>query len=446
MASDQPPPPPSRLRLILRSLQHRNFRLFFIGQGISLIGTWMQQLAMSWLVYRITGQDAFKMSLVTFATQIPSFLLVPFVGVLLDRWNRHRVVITTQTLALVQAGLLAGLAFAQVIEFWHLIVLSTFLGCINAFDMPARQAFLPEMVDKPDDLANAIALNSSLFNGARLFGPMVAGGLIYLVGEAWCFLINALSYVAVIAALLAMIIPRRPREHHPSHVLKGLKEGFAYAFGFAPIRTIILLIAVLSFVGMPYTVLMPVFAVQVLKGDAATLGLLMTASGVGALTGAIYMASRPSVRGLGSRIVLASLLFGVAVMVFSQSVNIWLSLGVLLLTGFGMMITMAGCNTILQTIVEDDKRGRVMSLYTTAFMGISPFGSLLAGGLANWITAPTTVLICGAACLLGAIVFAWQLGPLRAKVRPIYIEKGILPTPMVPAGEAVPEILVSPEE
>jgi MFS family permease len=446
MAPEQPPLPASPLERILRSLRHRNFRLFFAGQGISLIGTWMQQMAMSWLVYQITNQDAFKMSLVTFATQIPTFLLVPFVGVLLDRWNRHRVVIATQTLALVQAGLLAGLVFAGVIAFWHLVLLSAFLGCINAFDMPARQAFLPEMLTNKEDLANAIALNSSLFNGARLFGPSLAGLLIYLVGEAWCFFLNALSYVAVIAALLAMVIPRRPYHRQHTHVLKGLKEGFTYAFGFGPIRSIILLVAMLSFVGLPFTVLMPIFAAQILKGNAGTLGLLMTASGVGALVGAIYMASRPTVLGLGSRIVLAAILFAVALMVFSQSDDLWLSLGILVVIGFAMMITMAGCNTILQTIVEDDKRGRVMSIYTTAFMGISPFGSLLAGGLANRITAPTTVLCCGAACLVGALVFAWRLAALRAKVRPIYIEKGILPSPVMPAGGAVPELLVTPDD
>jgi MFS family permease len=440
-----PDPPqrtaPSTLKGILRSLHHRNFRLFFGGQGISLIGTWMQQAAMSWLVYKMT-QDALKMGLVNFASLIPSLVLVPLVGVLLDRWNRHRLIIATQTLAMIQASLLAILVLAGIIQFWHLIALSLFMGCINAFDMPARQAFLPEMLTDKDDLSNAIALNSSLFNGARLVGPALAGFVIDVTGEAICFVLNAVSYVAVILALLAMHIPRQPRPAHRPHVLEGLKEGFRYAFGFPPIRALILLVALVSFLGMPYAVLLPLFADGILQEGANGYGLLMTAAGAGALAGAIYMAARTSVLGLGSRIVLALFLFGAALMGFSQSEDLWLSMGLLFFTGLGMMITMSSCNTILQTIVEDDKRGRVMSLYTLAFMGFSPFGSLLAGTLANMITAPTTVLLSGAACLLGALVFARILPSLRFHVRPIYIQKGIL-SPPVSNLEPVAEIAVA---
>jgi MFS family permease len=445
MDSDQTLPPSSRVRRILRSLHHRNFRLFFIGQGISLIGTWMQQMAMSWLVYQITARNAFQMSLVAFASQIPSFLLVPFVGVLLDRWNRHRVVIATQALALVQAAILAGLVFAEVAEFWHVLVLSVFLGVINAFDIPARQSFMPEMLSNREDLANAIALNSSLFNAARLIGPSLAGLLIYLVGEAWCFFLNALSYVAVIAALLAMVIPQHPHRRQRPAVLEGLHEGFTYAFGFGPIRAILLLVMVISLFGLPYTVLMPVFADKVLGGEADTLGYLMTAAGVGALAGGVYMASRQTVLGLGRRIPLGALMFGLALMAFSQSTNLWLSLAILPVSGLGLIVCMAGCNTILQTIVDDDKRGRVMSIYNMFFMGISPFGVLLAGAFAEWTSARLTVLVCGGVCCAGALLFAWRLGALKAKVRPIYIQKGIL-QPVPPVEEPLPEFLVTEEE
>jgi MFS family permease len=430
---------------LLRSLRHRNFRLFFGGQGISLIGTWMQQVAMSWLVYTMTG-DALKMGLVAFASQIPSVLLVPFIGVFLDRWNRHRVVIMTQILAMIQASVLAALVIADIIEFWHVILLSLFMGCVNAFDMPARQSFLPEMLTDKEDLSNAIALNSSLFNGARLVGPSLAGMLIAYVGMEFCFLANAASFIAVIVALLAMTIPRRPRVHVRSPMLHGLKEGFSYAFGFPPIRALILLIAMISFAGVPYTVLLPLFTSdKYLGGGAVTLGFLMTAAGVGALIGAIYMASRLTVLGLGVRITVAACLFSVVQMIFSQSTSLLLSLGLLVLSGLGMMVTMAGCNTILQTIVEDDKRGRVMSLYTAAFMGMSPLGSVLAGALANWIGPQWTLLICGGTCLLAALLFARKLPGIRSLVRPIYIEKGILAPPS-PPGETVPELLVPVEE
>jgi MFS family permease len=445
MANDHPPTPSldGQLHRVWRSLRHRNFRLFFIGQGISVIGTWMQQVAMGWLVFRLT-EDAFLMGMVTFAAQVPCFLLMPFVGVFVDRWNRHRVVIATQILALVQALILALLVLYGVVTYWQLIVLSVFLGCINAVDMPARQAFLPEMLTDKDDLANAIALNSSLFNGARLVGPVLATALIYLVGEATCFLLNAVSYVAVVAALLAMILPPRPRRARQTHPLRDLLDGLRYAFGFPPIRAIILLVAMMSLVAVPYSVLMPLFAKDILHGGVGTFGLLTTAAGLGALAGAIYMAWRTSVLGLGRRIVLAGTLAGLAMLAFSHSNRLWLSLALLPLVGLGIMVTLAGCNTILQTLVDDDKRGRVMSLYTMAFMGVAPFGSLLAGSLANWAGPRTTVLVSGLACLVGTFMFARRLGALRAFIRPIYVRKGILPAP-TPALEAAPEVFVRPE-
>jgi MFS family permease len=439
--------PTTHWQRILRSLHHRNFRLFFGGQGISLIGTWMQQVAMGWLVFATT-RDAWKMGLVSFSSLIPSLFLVPFVGVLLDRWNRHRVVVATQVLAMIQASVLTVLVFADVIEFWHIILLSIFLGCVNAFDMPARQAFLPDMLTSREDLANAIALNSSLFNGARLIGPSLAGWMIAFLGMALCFLLNALSYLAVILALLAMRIPCRPRTGH-QHVLHGLRQGFGYAFTFAPIRALVLLIAMVSFLGIPYAVLLPLFTQDdLLGGGAVTLGLLMTSAGAGALLGAVYMASRPSVLGLGVRIVLAGCLFSAALIGFAFVVQyqiLSMAFILLILAGLGMMVTMSGCNTIVQTIVPDEMRGRVMSIYTLAFMGMSPFGSLLAGWLARSIGAPTTVLLCGASSLLAILIFAARLPALRTLIRPIYIQKGILPSP---TADIVPvaEMLVAAKE
>jgi len=416
---------PKGLQLIFRALHHRNYRLFFGGQGVSLIGTWMQQLAMSWLVYRMTN-SAFLLGVVGFLGQIPAFLLSPFAGVLIDRWNRHRILVGTQSLAMIQAFILALLTLTGTIAIWHIVILALFLGFVNAFDMPTRQAFVVEMVETGEDLGNAIALNSFLFNGARLLGPSIGGILISLLGEGMCFLLNGISFIAVIAALLAMKMTKREIRSKSSRVLKGVKEGFTYAFGFLPIRSLLLLLGLVSLTGMPYTVLMPVFAKNILHGGPHTLGFLLGASGVGALVGAVYLASRKSVLGLGRLIVIALNIFGIGLIAFSISRTLPLSLLFLGFTGFGMMVQMVSTNTVLQTIVEEDKRGRVMSLYTMAFMGMVPFGSLLAGSLASKIGASGTIMISGVACILGSILFARKLPALREMVRPIYIEKEIL--------------------
>jgi MFS family permease len=417
-----------------RSLAHRNYRLFFVGQGISLVGTWMTRVATGWLVFRLSGPDsAFLLGVVGFAGQVPSFFLTPFAGVLVDRWNRHRLLVFTQILSLIQSALLAVVAFRSepgTATIWQVVVLSLFQGVINAFDMPARQAFLVEMVARKEDLANAIALNSSLVNGARLVGPSLAGILIALAGEGWCFLLDAISYVAVVLALLAMQLPAREEKHHPPPMWRGMTEGFRYAFGFAPIRTILMLLALVSFMGMPYTVLMPIFAADILQSGPNApyaLGFLSAASGVGALVGALYLASRKSVLGLGNAIVIATLIFGIGLVGFALSTVLWLSLFLMLFTGFGMMVQMAASNTILQTIVDEDKRGRVMSYFGMAFLGMTPFGSLFAGALAGWIGADKTVLVGGVACILGAVLFAFQLPYMRTLVRPIYSRMGILP-------------------
>ncbi len=440
----QPENPLRGIKSIFRSLQYRNYRLFFGGQSISLIGTWIQRIATPWLVYHLTG-SAFLLGVVGFAGQIPTFLIAPFAGVLTDHWNRYRILIFTQIAAMVQALLLAFLFLIGIIEVWHIIVLSVFLGCINAFDIPARQSFVVDMVDKKEDLGNAIALNSSMVNGARLFGPSIAGLLIAFTGEGICFLVNGLSYLFVIASLLFMKITPGAIKNKNSRVLKGLKDGFSYAFGFAPIKSIILLLALVSLVGMPYAVLMPVFAKEILHGGSHTFGFLMGASGLGALTGALYLASKKSVLGLGRIIPLAAGIFGFGLIAFSLSRFFLLSLILMVITGLGMMLQMASSNTILQTIVDDDKRGRVMSLYTMAFMGTAPFGSFLAGGLASSLGAPNTLLIGGAACIFGAYIFARKLPELRKAVRPIYVRLGIISE--ISLGiQTASELTVPPEE
>ena len=393
-----------------------------------MVGTWMTRIATSWLVYRLTG-SAMLLGVVGFAGQIPSFLLAPFAGVFVDRWNRHKLLVWTQVFAMVQSAALAFLTFAGVIKVWHIIALSVFQGLINAFDMPARQTFLIQMVEDRDDLPNAIALNSSLVNGTRLIGPSIAGVIIAVVGEAWCFMIDAISYIAVIASLLAMTITAAEVEKvvRNLNVRQQLAEGWRYVYNNPAISKILLLLAVVSLVGMPYTVLMPIFATEILQGGPYTLGFLMAASGTGALTGAFFLAARRSVLGLGRFIPGMAALFGTGLVLFSFSRMIWLSLILMFITGLGFMVQMAVSNTLIQTIVEEDKRGRVMSFYTMAFMGTAPFGSLLAGSIAERIGAPHTLLIGGTGCVIGAIWFYQALPRLRQFVRPIYKEKGIIP-------------------
>lgn len=416
----------SRFKSSIRALSYRNFRLFFAGQSISLIGTWMQRIALGWLVYRMTN-SAFLLGFVGFAGQLPTLIFSPFAGVLADRMNRHRMLILTQVMAMIQALLLAILVLMSSIAIWHVIVLSIFQGLINAVDVPVRQSFMVEMVERKEDYGNAIALNSSMVNGARLIGPSIAGILIAAVGEGVCFLINGISYLAVIVALLAMHITRKNVKPRSSHVWRDLKEGFDYAFGFAPIRAILLLLSLVSLMGMSYAVLMPIFAKDILRGGPHTMGFLMAAAGVGALIGALSLASRESVLGLGMWIVRATAVLGVGLILTSFSRVVWLSFFLLLLIGFGMMVQMASSNTVLQTIVDDDKRGRVMSYYTMAFMGMTPFGSLLAGSLASKIGAPNTLIIGGICCLIGSIVFASRLPGLRKIVQPVYVKMGIIP-------------------
>jgi MFS family permease len=414
------------MKFLLRALHSRNYRLFFVGQGTSLIGTWMQQVAVSWLVYRLTG-SALLLGVTGFASQFPTFLMAPVAGVMVDRWNKQRLFLMTQICAMLQSVLLATFVLTGTIQVWHIIVFSSFLGIVNAFDIPVRQSLVIDLVENKEDLSNAIALNSSMFNGARLIGPSIAGILVASLGEGICFVINAASYLAVIIAITAMRITPRKKSEARKHILHELREGFAYAYSFTPIRSLLALLALTCLMGMPYVVLLPIFAREILHGGAHTFGFLVAAIGIGALICTLYLASRRSVLGLGRIIAISSGVFGVAVACFALSSNLYLSLAFLCLAGFASMAQIASSNTILQTIVEDDKRGRVMSFYTMSFMGTTPLGGLAAGIIAGRIGAQATLVMGGIACLAGSIMFGRMLPSIREKIRPIYKSKGIIP-------------------
>ena len=415
---------------LTRSLKHRNYRLFFSGQSVSLVGTWITRVATSWLVYRLTGSELL-LGIVGFCGQIPTLLLAPIAGVLVDRWNRHHILVITQILSMVQSLALAGLTLAGRIEVWHILVLQIAQGIINAFDTPARQAFVVQMVGDRADLPNAIALNSSMVNLSRVIGPSIGGALIAVVGEGWCFFVDGVSYLFVIASLLAMRIEARELPPTGTNVVEELRVGFRFVVGSIPIRTALLLLAVVSAVGMPYTVLMPVIAATVLKGGPYTLGFLMTSTGLGALCGALYLASRPSVVGLGRVTLIAALVFGLGLIAFSFTRSLPVALVVLPVVGAGFMIQMAATNTVLQTLVDDALRGRLMAFYTMAFLGTAPIGSLMAGVVADRVGAPMTIRLGGLACVVAAAWYGFKLPQLRRIVRPIYIERGILPVPVV---------------
>ena len=417
---------PPRSGSIARALGHRNYRLFFSGQSVSLIGTWITRVATSWLVYRLTGSAA-MLGIVGFAGQIPVFLLSPFAGAWVDRMDRFKVLIWTQVFSMVQSFALAALALPGWIKVWHVLVLQIVQGVINAIDMPARQSAMVDMVEDRSVLPNAIALNSTMVNGARLIGPTVAGLLISWVGEGWCFTVDGVSYIAVIISLLMMRMPHRSFGRRTASMLKDIHEGFRYAFGFGPVRSSLLLLAASSLFGMPYSVLMPIIADRVLHGGANTLGFLTGAAGVGALFGAAYLASRESVLGLGRVIAASAAVFGASLFVFSFSTHLWLSLLILVGAGLGFMVNLASTNTVLQTLVDEDLRGRVMAFYSMSFVGVAPFGSLWSGWVAERIGAEATIRLGGALLVIAAAVFARGLPRLRAQARPVYIRRGIIP-------------------
>ena len=409
-----------RLHNILRALRHRNYRLFFFGQGLSLVGTWTQQVALSWLVYSLTGSTVL-LGVVAFCSQAPMLFLGPFAGVAADRFDRKKLLLWTQGLAMVQAFVLAGLVLTGLIRTWEIIGLSVLIGIINAFDIPIRQSFVMAMVDDREDLGNAIALTSAMFNCARLIGPSVAGILISAFGEGICFLINGISFVPVLAALLAVrVTEKRSGVRKKGRVFGEFREAVVYARGFEPILAILVMLAVFGLAGSPYSVLMPAFAKNVLHGGAYAYGVLMSSSGLGAIGGTMYLASRRDAQGLIKAIPAALGLFGATLAAFALAQNFTLCVIFIFFAGFSMMIQIASSNTIIQTVVEEDKRGRVMSLYAMSLMGVMPFGSLLAGSVAEKIGVQNTLLAGAAICVAGAAVFAGRLPRLGHILQPLF--------------------------
>ena len=406
-----------------RAFRHRNYQLFFSGQLISLTGTWMQTVAESWLVYRLTGSSVL-LGAAAFCSQIPVFVLAPIGGTVADRTNRHRIMVTTQSISMVLPLILSALTLSGRVQVWHVFALATCLGIVNAFDIPARQSFIVEMVGR-EDLLNAIALNSSMVNGARVVGPAVAGILVAAIGEGWCFLLNGISYVAVIAGLLLMEVPARGRQHRPHSPFRDTADGFRFVARTAPVRALLLLLGIMSFAGMPYAVLMPVFARSILHGGARELGILMAASGIGALGGALSLAARRHVHGLGAWVAMAAGSFGIALGLFSLSHTFWLSVVLLVPVGASMMVEMAASNTLIQAMVPNALRGRVMAVYSMMFLGMAPFGGLWAGYAAERIGAPVTVAIGGAICVVAAIVFRVHLPSLRGEARELIVAQGL---------------------
>jgi MFS family permease len=432
---------PSKLATTLRALRYRNFRLFFAGQLISLIGTWMQNVAQSWLVYRLTGSSAL-LGMVGFAGQVPVFLFSPLGGLIADRHSRQRTVIATQTSAMVLAFIFAALTLTGSIQVWQIFVLAALLGIVNAFDIPARQSFLAEMVGR-DDLINAIALNSSMFNGARIIGPAIAGILVAAIGEGWCFFANAVSYIAVIIGLILMTIPPAARRVHEGSAASHIIEGFRFVAHTGPIRALLLLLGLVSITGMPYAVLMPIFADKIFHAGARGLGILMGFSGLGALMGALTLATRREVRGLGRWVAISCGVFGASLIVFAYSRSFWLAAAGLVPVGFAMMTQMGASNTLIQTMAPDRLRGRVMSIYSMMFMGMAPIGALLSGVIAERVGAPFTVAAGGVIAIAGSIAFGLRWPELRAEARQLVLAQQMVagdPAEEVTAqGEAAPE-------
>jgi MFS family permease len=415
---------------LLRALRHRNYRIFMGGQLISLIGTWMQTVAESWLVYRLTG-SALLLGLAGFANRIPIFLLSPIGGAIADRYNRHRIVIATQVASMILAAALAFLTLTHLVRIWHLMAIAALLGVVNAFDIPGRQSFVVELVAR-EDLQNAIALNSSMFNGARVVGPAIAGVLVASVGEGWCFFANAVSYIAVIIGLLLMRVPRTPAAARPASAVAHVMEGFRFVSRSRPILGLLLLLGLVSLMGTPYSVLMPIIADQTFHSGARGLGILMGASGVGALLGALSLASRVGLHGYGRTIAFAAIGFGLSLMAFSMVRSLWLGVAFLLPVGFAMMTQMAASNTLIQSMIPNELRGRVMAVYSMMFMGMAPIGALLAGSLAGWLGATTTVAAGGAFCLLGGLLFLQRLPRLRGEARQLILAQQVMPAPEPP--------------
>ena len=434
---------PGRAAAAFRALRHRNFRLFFGGQIISLVGTWMQTVAQAWLIYRLTGSSVL-LGVLGFVGQAPIFLLSPIAGLAADRWPRRRVVIATQSVSMLLAFILAALTLTGHISAqrlreseWEIIGLATLLGVVNAFDVPARQSFLIEMVGR-EDLLNAIALNSSMFNGARVAGPAIAGIVVAVVGEGWCFLLNGLSYLAVIAGLFMMRLAKSKPVHDGAAPLEKLREGFRFARHTKPIRALLILVSIVSFMALPFSVLMPIFAVQILHGGASAYGWLMGAVGVGAMFGALALAMRQQLRGLGNVVGYSATALGASLVLFSASRWFWLSFIILVISGFAMMMQFTATNTLIQAMVPDQLRGRLMSFYSMTFLGMTPFGSLLAGAVAEHIGSPITVAIGGLASCLGGLVFLRKWPAVRGPARDLIAAQGMMAPAPQPDESAPP--------
>jgi MFS family permease len=412
----------------LRAFRHRSFRIFFAGQGLSILGTWMQTIATSWLVYRLTG-SAFMLGLAAAALQLPMLFVAPFAGVWADRLDRRRMLVVVQAAAAVQAVALAALTWTGAVQVWHVLAFSLVLGTINAFETPTRQAFLLDMVESKADLPNAIALQSMLFNSARFVGPTIAGVVLAFAGEALCFFLNGVSYLAVVVAYLLVRVPGRSETGPREPVWQALAAGLRYAFGEPAMRRLIWLLAALSIFTAPWQSLMPIYAGETFAGDSKTLGLLIGAVGFGALAATGFLAVRPSIRGLGRIIASAGLVAALALTGFALSHYLWLSLALLAVFGFGLIAAVASTNTILQTIADDDKRGRIISIYVTTFLGLAPISNFVAGGIAEAIGAHWTIFACGAGLTLATGWFALNYESWRRSIRPIYIKQGIIPPP-----------------
>ncbi len=423
-SSTTDPVPPGRFKNTFRALRHRNYRLFFFGQGISLVGTWTQQIALSWLVYRLTGSTVL-LGTVAFCSQIPMLFLGPFAGVCADRFDRKKLLFWTQALAMVQAFVLAGLVLCGVIRTWEIVALSCMIGIIYAFDIPIRQSFVLAMVDKREDLGNAIALSSAMFNCARLLGPAIAGMLISAFGEGICFLINAFSFIAVLVALQAVKVAKKQPEARKAKVFVEFREAVVYVRGFEPIFTVLVMLSIFALAGSPYTVLMPAFVKNVLRGNADIYGFLMSSSGLGAVGGTIYLASRKNAQGLIKAIPAAMGLFGAAIVAFSFCRASFACVFFIFFAGFSMMIQIAASNTIIQTVVDEDKRGRVMSLYAMSLMGVMPFGSFLAGSVAGKISVRFTLLAGAVICMAAALFFSSRLSRLTRMLQPIFANQPV---------------------
>jgi MFS family permease len=417
-----------QLQNIFRSLKYKNFQLYFYGQTISLVGTWIQRIATPWLVYDMT-HSVFLLGLLGFLGQLPTFLIAPFAGVYVDRWDKYKLLILTQIVAMIQALALAIFYLTGNLQIWLIIFLNIILGVVNAFDTPARQSFLVEIIEKKEDLGNAIALNSSMVNIARLIGPSIAGILIAITGEGMCFLINALSYIAVIISLLLMKFQKKETiSSRKKDLFQEMKEGWQYSFNYLPIKSVLILLTIISLMGMPYTILLPDFAKIYLNGNANLFGFLMGASGAGAFIGAIYLAAKKNIAGLINITYLSSFIFGGGLIVLAISRNIYLSMILMMLTGLGMMLQIATSNTLVQTLVQNEKRGRVMSLYTMAFMGTAPFGSLMAGSIAKHIGTPNTLIISGVACIFGGLYYASKIKQIKKITSPVFQNLGFVPS------------------